>query len=335
MRFQSGGISCQCGRAGPAEIGQRARRVSETARPSSRSPGDRPRARQRLNFPKRGALAVIFFVRLKRVDQQTLFAVGPQPRVGVKSQSLLRSRREQFHDFEGELWPGLARFFGFRIRDEDNVQVRTVINFRSAQFAEADDDERRRLDLVLAHHDFERVLQAGVRQRGKFDQILLEIGEAENVAQADAHQFGLMIAAQPQELVLVSEAVAQIAQCFLGSFCAGATGRWSRVHPPGPACEWRVRPGIPSDRTICKQQFENRRVAVPQFEQRRARAVGRDETVEPGHHAVGIGQRTASVARLPVCGGAADACACLRAQREQPRQQLDSASSLVRGETWT
>ena len=39
------------------------------------------------------------------------------------------------------------------------------------------------------------------------------------------------------------------------------------------------------------QQFEDRRVAVPQFEERRPRAVSADEAVQPRHHAVGIGER--------------------------------------------
>ena len=34
------------------------------------------------------------------------------------------------------------------------------------------------LELVFAQHDFERVLQAGVGQRGKLGEILLEIRQA-------------------------------------------------------------------------------------------------------------------------------------------------------------
>ena len=44
--------------------------------------------------------------------------------------------------------------------------------------------------LRAADH-FQRVLQAGGGQRGEFEQVLLEIGQAQNVAQPDAHQFGL------------------------------------------------------------------------------------------------------------------------------------------------
>ena len=59
-------------------------------------------------------------------------------------------------------------------------------------------------------------MQAGVGQRGKFREVLLEIRQAEDVAQADAQEFGLMIAAQPQMLVLVVQAVAQVVQNFPG-----------------------------------------------------------------------------------------------------------------------
>ena len=81
------------------------------------------------------------------------------------------------------------------------------------------------LILCFAHHDFERVLQAGIGQRGKFGEILFEIGEAEDVAQAEPHQFRLVIPAQPEKLVGIVEAVAQIFQNFRRGSCAGAGGR--------------------------------------------------------------------------------------------------------------
>ena len=71
-------------------------------------------------------------------------------------------------------------------------------------------------ELVLAQDDFERVLQAGVGQRGELGQVLLEVGQAQDVAQADAHELGLVIAAQPEALVRVAEAVAQVRQDFCG-----------------------------------------------------------------------------------------------------------------------
>jgi len=43
------------------------------------------------------------------------------------------------------------------------------------------------LIFVFAHDHFQRVLQAGISEGGEFGEILFEIGEAQDVAQAEAH----------------------------------------------------------------------------------------------------------------------------------------------------
>src|SRR5207244_2786977 len=125
---------------------------------------------------------------------------------------------------------------GVGIGNKHDVQIRTVINFGAAKFAQTDDGQRRSSDFVPAHDDFKGVLQAGIGQGGKFSQVLLEIGQAKNVAQANAHQFGLMIAAQPQVLVGIAEAVPQIAEGLGGGLALSqAATRYQFVHEVGGA----------------------------------------------------------------------------------------------------
>ena len=143
----------------------------------------------------------------------------------MEHHALLCAAGNQVHDLQGELGqfgevprPGAGH--------EDDVQVRAVVDFLPAEFAQADDDKGRGLELVAAHDDLQGVLQAGVGQGREFRQVLLEIGQAQDVAQADAHELGLVIAPEPQVLVRILEAVAQVAEGLSARFCADATGRW-------------------------------------------------------------------------------------------------------------
>ena len=104
--------------------------------------GHGPRAGERLDFPKLRALAIIFLVSAERVDEQAFFAIGPQPRVGMKHNPLLRPARHQFHHLHRQPLQ-FRQFLRLRVRHKQNVQVGTVINFAAAEFAEADDDQRR------------------------------------------------------------------------------------------------------------------------------------------------------------------------------------------------
>ena len=206
----------------------------------------------------------------------------------MKHHPLLRPARQQFLHVHGQPLQ-LRQFLRLRIRDKQEVQVGTVINFTPAQFAEADDDERRRPDFVFAHDNFKRVLQAGVGERGEFGEILLEIGEAQDVAQAEAHQFSLVIAAQPEKLVFVIVSVAQILQNLRRHFALAQAPAGHKI-----VNQIRIANGGLGQKfgTVEQQQhqFKRRRVAVPHFKQRRARAVSLNEAVQTRHHAVGIGK---------------------------------------------
>ncbi len=117
-----------------------------------------------------------------------------------------------------------------------NVQVRPVIDLAPAQFAQADDAKGSAFDTGsrAAKSSSAYCRQASARHDNS-SKLCSKSAKSQNVAQADAHQFGLMVAAQPQALVGVSRPVAQIGQRFLGAFGRGSGARWLPIHPPGPA----------------------------------------------------------------------------------------------------
>src|SRR2546421_11180854 len=86
-------------------------------------------------------------------------------------------------------------------RDENDIQIRSIINLLAAEFAQADDHEGRVFEPILPHYDFQRILQASICQRGELAEVLLGLSEAQNIAKPNAHEFSLMITAQPSVLV--------------------------------------------------------------------------------------------------------------------------------------
>src|SRR6266498_3634695 len=134
----------------------------------------------------------------------------------MKRDPLLCPFREQLGNLNCKFGEG-GQIFCFGICNKNDVQVRAIIDFSAAQFAEANNNEGRLFDFVFSHDDFECVLQASISKSRKFDEILFKVSQAQNVAKADAHEFSLMIAPEPEELVFVLETMPQIGQGFVGS----------------------------------------------------------------------------------------------------------------------
>ena len=217
-----------------AEIGQRRRQLLKLLSdfPVAR---DGTRAGEALNFPEHRAAAVVIFVSRGGVDEQSLLAIGTQPRIGEECNAAFGGAGEQLHDFRRE--PLQRRqLICFVVSDENDVEVGTVVQLGAAQFSQPDDRERRAFELVFAQDDFKRVLQARVGQRRQFGEVLLKVRQAENVAQAEPHQLRLMIAAQPEPLVFVIAAMAQVVQDFLGGLAAAqAAAQFQFIHKVGRA----------------------------------------------------------------------------------------------------
>ena len=76
---------------------------------------------------------------LQRVDEQTFFAVGSQACVGGECNAHFCAARDQIYYFHGK---GLQPWQIPRPRsgDEYDIQVGAIINFRTAQLAETNDD---------------------------------------------------------------------------------------------------------------------------------------------------------------------------------------------------
>src|SRR5262249_19705017 len=143
------------------------------------------------------------------VHQQALFTIRTKARISVKNKTVFSPRGKQIHDFEGELAEFRQVLLGC-VCDKNKIEVGAIVDLRAAQFAQADDHKWRRFQLVLSHRDFDRVLQTGIGKRRKFREILLWIGKAEDVTQPNAHEFRLMIASEPQFLVLITNAMAKV-----------------------------------------------------------------------------------------------------------------------------
>ena len=111
--------------------------------------GDRAGARERLNLPQHGPAAVVLFVSAQRIDEQSLFAIRPQARVGGKYHAFLGPAREQVHELHRQLLD-FGQIPRFVVSHENDVEVGTVNQFLAAEFAQADDGEGRRFQFVFA-----------------------------------------------------------------------------------------------------------------------------------------------------------------------------------------
>ena len=143
-------------------------------------------------------------------------------------------------------------------------------------------------------------MEAGVGQAGQLLKILLEVGQAQDIAQADAHEFSVVVPAQPQMLVFILESVTEVVQGFFRRLApAQAAARDQFIHHVRRANRKLGQELGPVEQK--NQQFEDGGIAVPQLEQHGTRPIGRDETVQPRHDAVGVGKNRGS--RIARCGG--------------------------------
>ncbi len=159
--------------------------------------GDGAGAGEGLDFPELGALAVVVFVGWERIDEEAFVAVGAEAGVDFEDEAGFGFGAEEVEDGDGEAleaWE-VAGAWG---SDEDDIEVGAVVDFAAGEFAEADDGEGCFGEAGLADDDIDGVLEAGFGEGGEFGHSLVEVGEAEDIAEADAHEFGLVVAADPE-----------------------------------------------------------------------------------------------------------------------------------------
>src|SRR5258708_38444206 len=128
-----------------------------------------------------------------------------------------------------------------------------------------------------------------------------------------------MITAQPGMLVSIVEAMAKIAERFLG--------RLTLPQPPTRdqfVYEIRVADGQFGKKfgSIEQEdkQFENAGVAVPQLEERRSRAISANETIQPCHHSVRV--RKGYLRSFSFCLEMPATPRCARARAQELGQEL-------------
>src|SRR5882672_5782356 len=96
-----------------------------------------------------------------------------------------------------------------------------------------------------------------------------------------------MITAQPGMLVHVVESMPKVAQGLLGGLTlAQPATRDQFIHQVGVSNgQFGKEFGAIEQ---AEEQLQNARIAVPQLEERRARAISADETIKSCHHAVRV-----------------------------------------------
>ena len=141
----------------------------------------------------------------------------------------------------------------------------------------------------MAKDNFERVLQASVGQRGEFEEVALVVGQAEDAPQADAHEFGLMIAAQPEPLVGVVAAVPEVLQDLARGLAPGQPSAEHQFVDQVRGADGDLGKELRSVEQE-QQQFEKMRMARPGLKHDGARAISADEAVEPRQDPVRIGE---------------------------------------------
>jgi len=217
-----------------AEVGELGGELFEVATGGGAA-GDGAGAGDGLDFPEHGASAVIVLVGGEGIDEEAFFAVGAEAGVGWEGDAVGGVTGEEFHDLGGEFleW-GQVTDAG--VGDEDDIEIGTVGEFGSAEFSESDDGEGGEFASVSAHDGLEGILEAGVGEVGEFLEIEFEVGEAEDIAEAEAHELGRVVAADPGELVFVLGAVLEFGEDLGGVFAAAQVATEHQVfHEVGGA----------------------------------------------------------------------------------------------------
>ena len=189
--------------------------------------------------------------------------------------------------------------------NEHNIEVRAVVDLASAQLAQSNNHEGRFFEFVFSQNGFEGVLEAGISEIGEFDQVLLEVSQAEDVTEADTHELGLMITAQPEALVFICVATAQVLQSLFSRFvpAQAATDHQFIDQVRRADGQFGQELGTVEEQ---EQQVEQGWIARPGLKEHRARTVSADERIEPRYYTVGIGEggglRIRVLCRLPAMG---------------------------------
>src|SRR5688572_15929252 len=106
-------------------------------------------------------MKVVIFIGLEGVDEQPFFPIRTQTRINLKRAAEFRPGGKEVHHLDGSLLE--LRQVARLVRGyESNIQVRSVIEFATAELAEADDHEWR--GFLAARRDFQCILQARFRQ---------------------------------------------------------------------------------------------------------------------------------------------------------------------------
>jgi hypothetical protein len=182
--------------------------------------GDSARAGDGLDFPELGAVTVVMFAGGEGMNQGTLSAVGSQPCIGGKGDAVFSGAGKELHHLGGEFLDAVE-VPGSGIGDEGDVEVGSVSEFAAAEFTEADNGEGGFAAPVTAEDGLEGVLEAGVGQVGEFLAVVLGIYELQDIPEAEAHELGLVVTADPGQLVLVIDTSSKFIEDLGGGFASG------------------------------------------------------------------------------------------------------------------
>ena len=150
-------------------------------------PGDRPGARERLQFPKLRPLFIVSAQRFERTNERSLFALGTKARVDRRDAALRARLRQRAHQV----------LRGARIlAQEHDIEISAVSDLTAAEFSERDEGER-----------FAGIQQSVNEDETGFRQIVLlgeqrrQRREIQNIAQQNSQQLALPINPHRIEIV--------------------------------------------------------------------------------------------------------------------------------------
>ena len=178
---------------------------------------------QRLALPQLGALGDVRAVGLERQHHGAHPPLGPEPEVHAEGVALLGDRLERIHDGAGRLGEVFAvgHAAGFSARrqpvvavDEDQIDVRGVVELAAAQLAHADYRQPRRLAVLARGRAVQRAkpllrpspgrVQTQVGEPRQLLRRHREVGIAENVAAGDADELAVLEATEGVQPRLVA-----------------------------------------------------------------------------------------------------------------------------------
>ena len=285
-------------------------------------PGDHSRLEKCLLLPHLGVRLEVLQVRRNRGDEFSRSAPRPQPNVHAVEKALAR-RVLQRLDQSLRDRQCLCRA---AVREKDQVDVRTVVQFLAAELAQREDRQVRRV-----HHQFvtgqrETGLNQTVGQQTELHGRRTQVNQTEGVARADSQQFPTLKPSQGVQPRRVVGGRADYRQRAVQKLLATLQIGQSAMSNQFPQRLWVPQNSlgqIPTAGEQSDEHFNGSRVVVEKLKQLSAIRRALDESLEVDQPRVRIGHLREQADQFVQAAGREVRCQLRVDQSAQPTRRTD------------